>query len=247
MKNVIIPEAEPFFLQAGPTGCLLVHGFTGTPREMRLMGDFLQKNGVTVYGVRLAGHGTDIKDMTRTRWRDWVASVEDGLHTLQGSCDCVFIAGLSMGGVLSLLAASYMPLQGAIAMSAPYEIKTDWRISFAKPLSYVVPVVHKETHDDGLEENHIDYPGYPTRSIAELIDLIKQTRTQLDNINIPTLMIHSRSDKTVPEHHQHLYAELLKDKDLETVMLEKSGHVMTEDVECDIVFKKALTFIQEHS
>jgi carboxylesterase len=249
MKKMIIPGAEPFFLPTGKTGCLLVHGFTGTPKEMRLMGDFLQQHNVTALGIRLAGHGTDVEDMARTRWQDWLASVEDGLQTLHGYCDKVFIAGLSMGGLLSLLAASICPVRGAIAMSTPFQMKPDWRLKFARPLSVFVPSVSKgdsDTKDPETSRTHIDYPAYPTRSVAELLDLIEIVHANLSSIETPVLMVHSKSDGTVPADHQQLYAAQLRGIGFETVMLEKSGHVVTEDVERQIVFQRVLDFIKKH-
>ena len=62
MNKFTIPKAEPFFLPGGKTGCLVVHGFTGTPLEMRGLGDFLHQQGHTILGVRLAGHATSLKD-----------------------------------------------------------------------------------------------------------------------------------------------------------------------------------------
>ena len=45
----IIKTAEPFFLPGNGKnsriGCLLIHGFTGTPKEMRWMGEYLNKKG----------------------------------------------------------------------------------------------------------------------------------------------------------------------------------------------------------
>ena len=46
--NHIIPTAEPFFIPAGPTGCLLIHGFTGSPKEMRWMGEYLAREGISM-------------------------------------------------------------------------------------------------------------------------------------------------------------------------------------------------------
>ena len=64
----IIPTAEPFFLpgQPGKPGCLLIHGFTGAPKEMRWMGEYLSREaGFPCLGVRLAGHATQPADMIR--------------------------------------------------------------------------------------------------------------------------------------------------------------------------------------
>ena len=250
MKKLTIPTAEPFFLPGGKTGCILVHGFTGSPKEMRLLGDHLNSYGVTVQTIRLVGHATNINDMPRIRWRDWLASVEDGFNLLAGNCDKIFIAGLSMGGILSLLAASIYPLQGAIAMSTPFTITNDWRIKFAKPISKFIPFIKKDNKDlknVSTKKTHVEYASYPTRSIAELVLLIKEMRQNLKNINIPILMINSKSDQTVPINHQRLFKQQIKNEFLESIVLEKSGHVITEDVERIIVFDEVYKFIQKHT
>jgi carboxylesterase len=66
----LIPRGEPFFYKGGTTGCLLVHGFTGTPDEMRPLGKHLSDNGFTALGIRLFAHSTKPADMTRARWQD---------------------------------------------------------------------------------------------------------------------------------------------------------------------------------
>jgi carboxylesterase len=106
----IIPTAEPFFFSGkdanAKTGCLVTHGFTGTPKEMRWLGEYLNGQGYTVCGIRLNGHATKPEDMIRSRWQDWLLSVEDGFNLLRSCTYQVFLLGLSMGGVLSLTAAA---------------------------------------------------------------------------------------------------------------------------------------------
>ena len=50
---MIIPTAEPFFFPGNRIGCLLVHGFTGAPKEMRWMGEYLNQQGYTVGRIGL--------------------------------------------------------------------------------------------------------------------------------------------------------------------------------------------------
>ena len=130
----IIPTAEPFFFPGGPIGCLLVHGFTGTPKEMRWMGEYLAEKGYSVLGVRLAGHATHPADLLRLRWQDWLASVEDGWNLLRGVTPDIFMVGLSMGGILSLLFASQHPVRGVVTMSTPYRLPKDQLLRFARSL-----------------------------------------------------------------------------------------------------------------
>ena len=106
------------------TGCLLVHGWTGAPQEVRWLGQHLAAQGYTVHGVRLAGHGTTPRDMGRTHWRDWYASLLDGYYLLRQTCERVFALGLSMGAALSLLLAANEDLNGVVAMASPYRLST---------------------------------------------------------------------------------------------------------------------------
>jgi carboxylesterase len=112
----IIATAEPFFLPGSDentkTGCLVTHGFTGSPKEMRWLGEYLNRQGYTVCGMRLAGDATRLEDMVRARWQDWLLSVEDGINLLRSCTDQVCLLGLSMGGVLSLTAATRFPVRG---------------------------------------------------------------------------------------------------------------------------------------
>src|SRR2546430_7371293 len=84
-----------------PLGCLLVHGFTGTPEEMRPLGEALAARGFPVYAVRLAGHGTDVAELARTRWTDWFASVEAGVARLPASTQRLPRARASIGSPLA--------------------------------------------------------------------------------------------------------------------------------------------------
>ena len=69
---MIMEGAEPFFLPGGSTGVLLIHGFTGLPAELVMMGRYLQQRGCTVLGVRLAGHGTTVEEIGRASCRERV-------------------------------------------------------------------------------------------------------------------------------------------------------------------------------
>ncbi len=73
------------------------------------------------------------------RWQDWVTSVEDGYYLLKGWVDQVFVVGLSMGGILSLLFASQHPVSGVVAMSTPYALPDDPRLPFIRIISVLFP------------------------------------------------------------------------------------------------------------
>jgi carboxylesterase len=254
----IIPTAEPFFFpgrgEAARIGCLLTHGFTGTPREMRPLGEYLQALGYTVYGIRLAGHATRPADMIRCRWQDWLLSVEDGYHLLHGTAEQVFLLGLSMGGALSLTFASAFPVRGVVAMSTPYELPADPRLRWVKPLSHLLPCQPKGKLQPGRDwfdpqafAQHVDYPCNPLRSVGELNDLLGAMRGCLAAVSVPVLLISSRDDHSIPEKSMDYIYGALGSEDRQELWIEGSGHVITEEPRREDVFRAAGAFIQRVS
>jgi carboxylesterase len=244
---MILPTAEPFFIPGGSVGILLVHGFTGTPKEMRWMGEYLAGKGYSVLGVRLMGHATQPEDLIRVRWHDWLASVEDGYHLLKGISEDIVIAGLSLGGVLILTFAAQFEVSGLIAMSTPYALPPDPRIYFLPVFWYFKPTVRKgksDWQDTTPAEDHIDYPHYVTRAIIEIKILMDEMQSALPQISAPALLIHSKKDGSVPYSSVEKIYKQIGSRDKEVFTIENSGHVIIRDAEKERVFEAAHHFIQ---
>jgi carboxylesterase len=250
----IIPTAEPFFFFGDSTkpACLLVHGFTGAPKEMRWMGEYLNQQGYTCLGVRLAGHATRPEDMVRSRFTDWIASVEDGYHLLRCVTDKVFLVGLSMGGILSLLISTQLEVMGVIAMSTPSRLPTDYPIWFLKLVSLVMRYRPKTREapgsgwfDPSAYADHISYAKNPVRSSAELKKLIVEMHAALPKVNVPVLLMHSKDDTYVLSRDMdHIYAGLVNAQDKTKLYITGSGHVLPRDAARQQVFQSVLEFIQ---
>ena len=250
----IIPTAEPFLFMgdASKAACLLVHGFTGVPKEMRLLGEYLNQHGHTCLGVRLTGHATVPEDMIRSRYTDWMASMEDGYHLLRGIAQKIFLVGLSMGGALSLLMASRLNVKGVAAMSTPYELPRDYPSWFLRGSSKVKKFDAKSRgkpgsgwFDKAAYREHISYPQNPVRSVAELRELLFLMREALPKLKIPVLLIHSLNDTYVlPENMDKVFEGLNHTRDKTKLQIAGSGHVVTRDAARQQVFEAVLNFIQ---
>ena len=247
---LILPGAEPFMHPGGPTGCLLIHGFTASPQEMRGLGEHLASKGSTTLGVRLAGHGTRPADLARSRWGDWLASVEDGCRILQATCDRIVLLGLSLGGALALLASRLVPSAGVVAMSTPV-LQTGVLVRFAaRPISLLYPFVAKRPatwRDSQAAAERVAYPCYPTRAVAEVAEVQRVLRSQLASIDCPVLLIHSREDTFVPPKNSQAILAGIRSADKELLLIERSTHVITCDAAREQVFEAAARFVRRQS
>lgn len=213
-----------------------------------------------MYGPRLPGHGTTIEDMHHARWREWYATVLAGYAMLRDRCDKVFVLGLSMGGALSLLLASREPVDGVVAMAAPYEIR-GWRRYVAPVASVFIKAFPKRLSEDdafnervraeqrarGEEEiGHFSYPANPVQSGLQLFRMLKEMREGLPKITAPALLMQSKQDDVVPFENLQKIVDSIGSLEKRVIVFEDSLHVITEDVDHKCVFAAAADFIAEH-
>jgi carboxylesterase len=250
----IIPTTEPFLLvgESNKPACLLIHGFTSTPKEMRGLGEFLNRHGYTCLGIRLTGHATQPEDMIRSNYTDWTASVEDGYNLLQSFTDRIILVGLSMGGVLTLLMSTRLEVIGTVAMSTPYKLQDDPRLRHIDLIAKTVPFMPKGDgvpgsgwFDKEAWKDHISYPQNPVRSIGQLNKLLGEMRSALPDLRVPVLLIHSKDDDYVlPGNMELIFADLINAPDKTKLYVTGSGHVITRDAARQQVFQYVLDFIQ---
>lgn len=246
-------DPRPFFLEGGPVGALLIHGFTGCPAEMRLVADYLHSQGCTVSAPLLAGHGTTPDDMNCRKWTEWTEDADRALAELNSRCETVFVAGLSMGSLLALyLAVEHPQLAGAIIYS-PALMVNDRAIRLSPFLKHLVAKKHKSSKaDTDLTDPEAqlrlwNYDELPLAAAHELLKLIALTERLLPQVTCPLLVIYSTSDKAIHQNSAPRTYERAGSKDKELVTLHNSGHCLTVDIEWKSVAAKTYEFIRAHT
>jgi carboxylesterase len=247
-QSQVMPGGEPFWFDGNEVGCLVCHGFTGTPQTVRYLGEYLaRQGGFTVSGPLLAGHGTRPEDMALCTAEDWIRDVERALRRPRGRCSRVFCMGLSMGGTLTLYAAAMHPemVSGAITINAAIFLDNPnmAALAFAEdpPPSYV--------GGDGPDYKmqgvvEVCYPFIPIPPIRHLYALEVVTRELLPRVVCPTLVFQSRVDYAVPPSNGPYIVEHIGARDKQLVWLENSYHVATLDGDKELIAEQTLQFIQ---
>ena len=245
---MIIEGAESFLLHCpnAPRGVLLIHGFTGNPSELRLLGEYLQAAGLTVLCMRLAGHGTTSDDLVRSNRTDWFNSVLDGVSILKGLCKSISIVGHSMGGLLALKASTLIKPDRLVSMSTPMFIDESMRLNELPPRSDCQGLaVHRPRRTLKNVPRGVNdvYQSMPLLSVHELVDAIEETKKILPKVETPILILHGTADHTARfESAQYIFDRVSSTvKELE--LFEGMGHLLPLKDGREKVFERISQFL----
>ncbi len=258
MDHYYLPGAEPFYFRGGPVGCLVAHGLMSSPYEVKWLGESVAAQGMTVYGPRLAGHGTDYRDMRRTRWRDWHGSVLDGYHMLRAQCEWVVLVGHSTGGTLALLAASMLPVDAVAVLAAPVMLR-GWVIRHSGWIQHLLPYINAPDTSDlparlreaqrqrgEAELGRVRYDRWASRGPAELYTLTQTTQARLSRITAPLLAVYAVRDTVVDFANFELVTQGVGSNVVEKLVLQESEHNVMLDHERETVFAAVADFVKRN-
>jgi carboxylesterase len=248
--------ADPFALGDGPDACLLLHGLTGSPAEVRPVGEALAAAGFRAVGPLLPGHGTTPEDLYVTTRGDLLQAAESALLSLRGARR-VFACGLSAGALLTLHLAARswsgegLPDFSAIALLAPAIEFSGSSWLFANVLGRLpaLPfILRKGGRDiaeaDDREKVDGSYDAIPMRWAGELRALSKDGASLAPRVHAPALLLHGALDHTVPPDASRKLARTLGSAQVDVRSFARSGHVLPLDVESAEVCRAIVTFFQ---
>jgi len=273
----MVPGRYGIFEKHGKAGVLLVHGITGAPTEMKPLVRKLAARGFTIACPQLAGHCSTLKDLKRTRWQDWYASVEEGLDYLSSECETIYVSGLSMGALLALkLAANYPDqIQGIATLSATFFYDgwnvPRWRQRFILPLAVYSPLrfflSYHEPAPYGIKDERIrniiaavyagngsnmpekyGYSEFPGVTVRETFDLIREVKRELAALIAPLLIVHSTEDDMASLKNAEFLASKVSSTQVDTFYVDDTYHVLTLDKrKNDVADRVAAFFLSLHA
>ena len=213
---------------------------------MRLLGEYLNSKGFTVRCVLLPGHGTTPEDLNETTTDDWYAEAERVCCELLSSHSKVMVAGLSMGGLLTIRIASQLPIERAAILAAPIYLQ-DKRVPLFPILKYFVKYLPKQKRNyHEAAKYNVAYDKMPTKPIGSILQMIKTAKAEyIPKIEIPCLIMQSKIEHTVaPKSAQYIY-DNIKSKVKKLVWFEHCGHILTLDNEREKVFELVGEFFSQ--
>ena len=228
-----------------PLGVVVVHGFTGTPFEVRYLAERINQAGFPVRVPRLPGHGTSLDDLDRTTWQDWVDCVDAAVEGM--ATERVAVVGQSLGGLLALHLAATRPLACVASLAAPLWLEglgaKVARWSRGRRSIHIPKLGGSDVLDAQAKRDNPCYPAIPTRALGQLVDFMGVVDRELDKITIPRLVIHAEQDHTAPV----ACAQRIGIGAERVVILPRSYHLIAVDVERDAVALEVIAFLEKHA
>lgn len=270
-----IPDAS-FFLKGDANLCFLIHGLTGTPREMSAIAARLKDKGFSVAAPLLEGHNQSLSTLKRKTWQEIYAALRKEFMRYEASYENIFVAGLSFGALLALLLAYEFPKKiRAVNCFSPTLFFDGWstpKLKMLLPLAYLTPLKYyfylKEEYPYGIKNERLrslvesfykkaglfDYSkvhlyGFPVIPVSCMYQnhlLAKHVSSLLGRIHTPVQLLQAKEDDVTSPKNSYYLYERLGSTDKEVVLFEDSYHIIIADQERDKVAEKTISFFEKY-
>lgn len=229
MKRI---RPETFYFNHGENAVILLHSYTGTPNDMRLLARQLEKNNYSVYAPMFAGHGTNNPENILNEgnpniwWQQTMDAVNFMKHENKKS---ISIFGLSLGSIFATKAMEEFSddilcggVFGSPLFNSDYKNVHEGFINYSKKV--------REYYNEIVNDDFIQ--TIRKKSDLALKDIIKATSEVVENLNEiqkPYFIGQGGADELVdPESAKKLNEMMVKNnKDVDFKWYETAGHVLT--------------------
>ena len=217
---------------SGRAAALCLHGLTGTPYEVRPIAEALVARGIRARGPAQPGHTTTPEDLSRVPYAAWLDAARSEIAKLRVEHEHVYLAGVSMGGLVTLALAAEGLADALAVIGVPLRLRT--------PAAALVPVakfVHgylpkregSDIQDPAARQRHPGYAKMPLRSVHELMKMQRHVVSRLAGVTAPILVAHGAFDRTAHPDDAHRIAGEVSSDERRLLLLARSGHVVSVD------------------
>jgi carboxylesterase len=213
-----------FLIERGDPAALLIHGFPGTPAEMRPLASTLNNAGWTTRGLLLPGFGAQIDSLFQRHPQEWIDAAVEALHDLKTRHHPIVLIGYSMGAAIAIHAAAQLKPDRLVLLAPFWKFGTRGQraiFRLTQPLvRHMQPLKRANFNDprlrrflgEFLQDADLDDPDVqqlirqtkvPVDLFEHIHTLGQQAHTLAALIDRPTLIVQGRRDPVVkPEFTQ---------------------------------------------
>jgi carboxylesterase len=209
------------------TRVLCLHGLGGTGATMWPVVAACIDAGFTALAPTLPGHGTDPDDLVGVTWNDWLVAARDWPADV--------VVGQSLGASLALQLAAEERCHAVVCIN-PVAPDADaleglqWR--------------HSRGHEwVDVDQHGVDEVAYSRLPISSLMEMMEGVAgIDLAAVTQPVLLITSAGNDSIDGPPSDMIAAVLPQPP-RRVLLDRSGHVATLDVQRHVVQRAVVDFV----
>jgi carboxylesterase len=239
---------EPLKLAGRTPSIVAFHGFGGTTREIELAAQVAGELGLAALARNLPGHGSHARDLAKTRFADWVRGAQSAYEEV-AAAGPVITVGISMGALMAAELAIAHPerVSGLVMLANAAWLRPPlaWALRAGGLLRIPDFLMRKggsDIADPDARSTQISYTADPVRAAIDLERSARQLRERLAQVRCPTLIIHGALDRVCPVQNAWRVANLLGTRGVRVVILPRSHHIVTRDVEREVVARELREF-----
>lgn len=203
----------------------LIHGFASSPAVFRFLLPELTHYQY-LYAPCLPGHGTSIKEFSKSSFKDWLQHTMQSLEMVFNKYDKVDVMGLSLGGLIACHLAQQFPISNLYLLAPALALKRNLSLTLntakiAKNLGFF-SIYNRGGQIFTSPEQELSYRQIPLNAIIEILESIQSF--QVSNWTHPTTLFLGQHDLVID--NLAVEKKLNHLSTLKTLILENSGHVL---------------------
>ena len=240
---------------------IITHGIAEHSGRYEKMAKILNEHQYNCIRYDLRGHGQSAGPRGKLKsYKIFIEDLHEIVKEVKDDQLPVYLLGHSLGGLIThIYAVTYQDVEGIITSGATTDFVKDvlpLRIFGPKLLSWFA--VKTNFADDKLsripsvERAYIDDPlnlkkMYGSLIGQSLVNGVRYLKKQLDQHNVPTLLMHGGNDKIVPHYMSEAMYLSIKHEDKTLKIYEDAYHEIFNDIDQDLCYNDVTFWLDERT
>ncbi|MGN8981875.1 alpha/beta hydrolase [Enterococcus villorum] len=236
---------KPLYVKHGQRAVLLLHAYSGSPNDVRMLARYLEKSEYTVYAPLFTGHGTlNPQDILTQKTETWWEDTKQAIHFLESEgFSQIAVFGLSMGGIFAIRAMEELQMIGGGFFCSPISpVENHVPENFERYERYVLKAAGKS--EQVIEETVTSLRPHVHQQLIEIQKQAAIAEEKLNEIQAPVFLAQAGQDETIDPSGVYETAKKLADKRMTIQWYPQSKHVITVGESRRLLEKDVLEFLE---
>lgn len=225
--------------------CIIIHGFTGTPNEVKPLAHALEQIGYEVLTPLLPGHSMNKERLDKASASDWLQWIEKIIRQAMEENKKIHMIGFSMGAMIATIMAYRFAVSTLVLLSPAVYVLTPNLVKIR--LSNLVQ--NKKEKRRKTNQTKLNIPPILRSAFIynffQFQKIVRQARESFQHISLPLCIIHGQRDETADPNSSKFIYRVAPSKEKELHFLSVSKHHICHDCEVNDVIQIVIKFLEK--